>query len=148
MSANLIYIIWAILAGTLIAFQPLINVQLSQVLSSSWWASVVSFTVGMIFLLTVALIFTKGVPSPEWKNFQWWMLLGGVFGAFLLAGSIFIVPRLGLTAFIGIVIASQLIMALILDHIGFLSDTAYAITPQRTIGVALLIIGAVLTQRL
>ena len=80
--------------------------------------------------------------------FFWWMILGGVFGAFLLAGSIFIVPRLGLTAFIGIVIASQLIVALILDHIGFLATSSHAITPQRAVGVMFLIVGAILTQKL
>lgn len=148
MSANLIFIFWALLAGILIAFQPLINVQLSQVLQSSWWASFASFTVGTIFLFVMALLFTGGFPNANWGNFKWWMVLGGVFGAFLLAGSIFIVPRIGLTAFIGIVIASQLIMALILDHIGFLADTAHAITPQRVAGVAFLILGAILTQKI
>lgn len=148
MSANLIYVFWALLAGALIAFQPLVNVQLSQVLQSSWWASFASFTIGTLFLFTMAFLFTGGFPEANWGGFKWWMLLGGIFGAFLLAGSIFIVPRLGLTAFIGIVIASQLIMALILDHIGFLSDTVHTITPQRIAGVVFLIIGAILTQRL
>ncbi len=148
MSGNLIYIFWALLAGVLIAFQPLVNVQLSHVLSSSFWAAFSSFVVGTIFLFAMAFIFVGGFPSPDWKNLQWWMLLGGIFGAFLLAGSIFIVPRLGLTAFIALVIASQLIVALVLDHTGFLAQATHAVTPQRLLGVVFLIAGALLTQKL
>jgi len=148
-TASIIFILWTLLAGVLIAFQPLVNIQLGNFLNNALWAAFTSFATGATILFILAFTINKGFPhSIEWKNFQWWMILGGFFGAFLVSTSLFLVPKIGLTAFISIIIASQLITATILDHTGFLSQTIHEITWPRLLGIAFLITGAVLTQKI
>ena len=145
MSANLVYIFWAFLAGSLISIQPLINVKLSHVVNSPLWAAFISFLVGTIALFVIAFSFTGKLPIFQAGQFQWWMLLGGLLGAFLLTVSIFAAPKLGVTAMIALFIAGQLMMALALDHFGILADVAHPITLKKILGVALLFAGALLT---
>jgi bacterial/archaeal transporter family-2 protein len=74
-----------------------------------------------------------------------WMWLGGVMGLTVVFTITFAQPRIGATATIGILIAGQLVMGLLIDRFGLFGVDQIAISPVRLAGVALLGIGAALS---
>jgi transporter family-2 protein len=74
-----------------------------------------------------------------------WMWLGGVMGLTVVFTITFAQPRIGATATIGILIAGQLVMGLLIDRFGLFGVEQIAISPVRVAGVALLGIGAALS---
>ena len=74
-----------------------------------------------------------------------WLWLGGVMGLTVVFTITFAQPRIGATATIGILIAGQLVMGLLIDRFGLFGVTQIAISPARLAGVVLLGIGAALS---
>ena len=74
-----------------------------------------------------------------------WMWLGGVMGLTIVFTITFAQPRIGATATIGILIAGQLVMGVLIDRFGLFGVDQIAISPVRLAGVALLGIGAALS---
>jgi bacterial/archaeal transporter family-2 protein len=141
----LLYVLPAIFAGALIACQSPINARLGQVMGDSVWATTVSFLIGSTVLLTYVLAF-RGMPAVDLDLFRWWMLLGGVLGAVFVTTTIILVPQIGVTAMLCLLVAGQLMTGLALDHFGILV-AQNTVTPVRLAGVALVMVGALLAQK-
>lgn len=125
------------------------NTQLSAMLGNPFLAAFISFLTGLLclLLLNIGMGTDPGLLSPEHlQRTRWWMWLGGVMGAFFITSVIFIAPIIGPTKLFGVIIASQLIFSVIVDHYGWLGFTAQPINLKKTIGVLLLIAGALLIQ--
>ena len=73
------------------------------------------------------------------------MWIGGLMGLTVVTAITFAQPRIGATATIGILIAGQILMGAIIDRFGLFGVQQIAISPVRTIGIALLGIGAALS---
>jgi len=128
------------LGGIAIAIQPSINGRLAQKVGALE-SSMISFTVGALFLATVVLFAGKGsvknvVSSP------WWELTGGCIGAFYVTMTLFAIPRIGTTAALTTAIFAQLTTSVILDHFGLFGFRMIPMDSKRAVGVALLMAGA------
>ncbi len=129
-----------LLAGAMIAIQPVINARLAQKVGVLQSASI-SFFVGTVALLIAASLVGKG----DWRGVGetvWWEWSGGLFGAFFVAATIFAVPRIGTAATMAAVIASQLITGTLLDHYGFFGFRNIPFDLRRLAGAGLLLCGA------
>jgi transporter family-2 protein len=73
--------------------------------------------------------------------------MGGLYGAVFVSMAAFAAPRLGVTFFLTISIAGQLLMALLLDRVGAFGVPRVEISPTRLAGVALVLAGAFLVRR-
>ena len=76
----------------------------------------------------------------------WWAWVGGLLGAFFVAASIALAPRLGAAALLAAILAGQLVAALALDHFGWLGFEERAVTLKRVGGVVLVAAGAALVR--
>jgi transporter family-2 protein len=85
------------------------------------------------------LVVTRALPAYAWA--------GGLYGAFFVAAAAFAAPRTGLTLFFALLIAGQLGMALLLDHLGTFGLERQPISPIRLIGVLVILGGVVLVRR-
>lgn len=74
-----------------------------------------------------------------------WMWLGGVMGAFIVLSVTFATPRIGTAATIGLLIAGQLAMGVVIDRFGLFGFQQIGISWPRALGIALLAVGAVLS---
>lgn len=74
-----------------------------------------------------------------------WLWLGGVMGAFIVLTVTFATPRIGTTATIGLLIAGQFAMSLVIDRYGLFGFAQIAVSWPRAFGVVLLTIGAALS---
>ena len=144
MTAQLLYPLWALATGFMIASQALVNAKLGQYIGGPIWAAFTSFLVGTIFIFGFGLIVKGKLPEIQFEHLQWWMFLGGLMGAFFVISSITIVPVMGVTAMIALFIAGQLVAATLLDHYGILAEAPKPMTLQKIAGICVLAVGAFL----
>lgn len=134
-------------AGTLIAIQGPINATLARGIGSPVNAALVSFLVGTLALVAVALG-QRAVPDATlMRSLPWWAWIGGLCGAVFVAGAAFAAPRIGVANMLTISVASQLLSAILLDHWGAFGVPVQSISITRVAGILLVIGGAVLVRR-
>jgi bacterial/archaeal transporter family-2 protein len=143
-----ILIFTAVLGGIVLTVQVGVNVQLRNSLGDPITSTFVSFVVGTIGLFVYALVTRAPWPSvsslgqvPAW---QW---TGGLLGAIYVVSTILVGPRLGAATLLSLVVAGQMIAAMVLDHHGWLGFAAHAVNLWRVVGALLLIGGTVLILR-
>jgi transporter family-2 protein len=127
------------LGGIAIAIQPSINGRLAQKVGALE-SSLISFTVGTLFLAVVVLFAGKGSLKGI-ANSSPWELSGGCLGAFFVTMTIVAIPRIGTTAAFTTAICAQLTTSVILDHFGLFGFRTIPLDSKRAIGVALLMAG-------
>lgn len=111
----------ALLAGMGLGVTVTVNTQLGKNLSSAIAAGAVSFLIGTVALLLVSVIFVRSWPSPGTiLDTEWVIWVGGALGGGYLAGTILLIPRLGVATTIGLQIAGQMLVSLLIDHLGLL----------------------------
>ena len=136
----------ALLGGIGLAVQPPTNAALGRSIESVLLAALVSFAVGTLILIGVWLIADR-TPLANLREARSWMFLGGAYGAFFVSAAAFAAPRLGLASMLTIMIATQLVAALVIDRFGLVGLPKAPISGVRLIGVALVLVGAVLVRR-
>jgi transporter family-2 protein len=136
-----------VIAGVALAIQPLLNARGAAPLGGPLWAAAASVLVGLIALCLTLAVTRAAVPDlariSEVPPFAW---LAGLLGAFFVFVTIITVPQIGTASLVALVIAGQLIAALVLDHFGLLQERKPA-SPERLIGAVLLIVGMLLVVR-
>lgn len=134
------------IAGALVSLQAPMNAALGKGIGSPVAAATVSFAVGLVALLIIAIAvgdapaFTRiGAVSP-------WLLLGGLMGAVYVFSSLWAVPTLGVVTTTILVILGQMVAALLLDYFGAFGLEAKDISLSRIAGTVLVIAGAILSR--
>jgi bacterial/archaeal transporter family-2 protein len=142
------YVILALLAGACAPTQAGINSQLGSIAGDPSIAAMISFMVGAIGLTTYVVV--TGVPWPSIRIFgevPWWMWTGGLLGAILVFVSIVLAPKLGATATLGLIVAGQMVVSVVLDHFGLVGYEEHPTNIWRILGVILLLVGVVLIKK-
>jgi bacterial/archaeal transporter family-2 protein len=138
----------AFAAGCGLSVQAGVNASLGSESGRPVWSTLASFVIGAAFLLPFTI-----VPRLDWPTMQqlsairWWAWTGGLIGAAYVLSTILLSPRLGATVFFGIVIAGQILMALILDHNGYLGFHRHPVNAMRLAGGLLIIAGVFVVHR-
>jgi transporter family-2 protein len=138
----------AVAAGVSVVVQQVLNANLRVALSSAAWSGFVSYFVGVVCMVLLALALRDPLPSASVAaRIPWWAWSGGLFGAIFIALAIVLVPKLGAATFIALLITGQMIASVTFDHFGWLGLAQRAVDLPRLIGVALLIGGVILIRR-
>jgi transporter family-2 protein len=139
-----LYYVLAAIGGSLLTTQAGVNGQLREWLGHPFRAAFVSFLVGTLPLLFLALWSPGASPvRAGLSSAPWWIWIGGLLGVFFVVFSIALPPRLGVAVYFALVVAGQLTMALVLDHFGLLGFAQHPISPMRAVGAVLLVLGVV-----
>lgn len=148
MKSQLIPIVIAILAGTVLPMQVGLNVQLGKSVNQPIFAAFASFLVGTIALFLYLLIikFDFGTISNS-KSVSWVVWTAGILGAFYVAAAIILAPKLGTALTFSLVVAGQMGISLVFDHYGLLGLPIKTINWQRMMGVAFLVAGVLLIRK-
>jgi transporter family-2 protein len=139
--------ILAFIAGCLIALQAPTNALLARGVGSPVNAAFVSFLVGSVALAAVALALGARPAVGEWRSLPWYAWVGGLYGAVFVAVAAYAAPRMGVTYFLMVAIAGQLVMALLLDRLGAFGVPRVEVSSVRVAGVLLVVAGAFLVRR-
>lgn len=141
------FFILALFAGIVIPTQAGINAQLSLWTRSPVLASAISFAVGTLVLIVYSLVMRIPWPALATAGSQaWWVWTGGALGAYFVAATIFLAPKLGATTLVAVLLAGQMLASLILDHFGLLGYPVHPASLGRIAGI-LMIVGGVMLVR-
>ncbi|WP_321858281.1 DMT family transporter [Burkholderia cenocepacia] len=141
-------IFWALIGGTMLPLQAVINGRLARPLGSPLWAAAVSGAVTTVALVVIGLATSRGLPRGEGAvDLPVWSWSGGLCGALALTAMTATAPRLGAATMISMVITGQALFSLVIDQYGLFGSASHPITARRVIAVSLLIAGAVLFSK-
>jgi len=141
-------ILIAVLGGAVLAVQVGVNVQLRNSLGDPITSTFTSFVVGAVGLLVYAIVTRAPWPNAaSLSQVPTWQWAGGLLGAVYVVSTILVGPRLGAATLLSLVVAGQMIAAMVLDHHGWLGFAQHAINVWRIAGALLLIAGTVLILR-
>ncbi len=99
-----------------------------------------------IVVMVGALSFWLTQPRHEGASLSgipWYLFLGGAYGICIIGSAAYLFPRIGAGPATAVMIAAQLILALLIDHFG-IGTARLPLTPYRLLGALMLIGGAVL----
>jgi len=134
--------------GAGLVVQVGMNSTLRAVLGSPIVAALISFLVGSAALALYLLIARTPLPlRAQLQAVPAWAWLGGVLGAFYVASSVVVGPRLGAATLLALVVLGQLLTSLLVDHFGWLGFPHHPLTMVRAAGALLLFGGVLLITR-
>jgi transporter family-2 protein len=142
---NSVYMLVAVMVGAGLAVQVMVNSQLRNAISSTVWAAIIQFAVGLAGLGVAALVLRQS-PSASLPRSPWWIWVGGLIGATYILLSIVLVPRLGAALLLASIVVGQMAASLLIDHHGWLGAPIHRLSAARALGAALLVVGLALIR--
>lgn len=145
---KLLYYLLPVMAGVAITVQSGINSQLRVALQHPIMAAFISFLTGTIALGLILLFSRTAYPALDsYSNISWYKFSGGLFGVFVVTVTLLSVAEIGAANMFVLIIAGQLITALLMDQFGLLGMKVNPVTLQKLLGILLLVCGAYLVNR-
>jgi transporter family-2 protein len=137
----------AVAAGISVVVQQALNANLRTALDSAAWSGFMSYLIGVICMVVLALLLQDPIPSlTTASRIPWFAWSGGLFGAIFIGLGIFLVPQLGAATFFALLIAGQMLGSIAFDHFGVLGVPVHPVSAIRVAGAALLVGGVVLIR--
>lgn len=144
---NFIWLIVAIAAGAVLPIQAGLNSRLAKEIESPVYASLVSFIVGALALFSYVIVMRQPVSWNGFRSASFMSWTGGVLGAFYVTAVILTFPKLGPALTIGLVVAGQMILSVLLDHANILVAHPAPLSLYRVLGVGLIVAGVILIRK-
>ena len=139
------YIGLAFLLGILMSIYLPMNSSVSRYVGSSITANITFFFVALLTSIFIFLIFGQFDTVNKVKEVPIYLYLTGFISAFMILGTTFLIPHLGARKFFILLIAGQILMAVVVSHFGILESPQDPINMKKLIGVSLVIIGAIIS---
>ncbi len=143
-----VYYLLGLGVGIGLVVQVGMNSTLRHTLGSAGVAAFISFLVGSLALAGFIAVTRTPLPvRAQLLAVPAWAWLGGILGAFYVASSVIVGPKLGAATLLALVVFGQLGTSLIVDHFGWLGFAQHPLTLMRIGGAALLFAGVLLITR-
>lgn len=145
MPVILLSIIAGLVAGAAIGIQnPLASIMGQRVglLQSAFIIHVGGAVISGLLLMVV-----PGGQLGAWRTVPWYALAAGGLGVILITSVSFTIPRIGIAATVGLLVAAQLSVGSWLDHHGYLEVAVQTFNTSRALGIAMLLGGTWLVLR-
>src|SRR4051812_14344458 len=130
----------------MIALQAPINSMLGKSVGT-FAASSISFAIGTLVLVTIALLASGDVHLGEARGLSWYYFTGGVLGAIYVTTVLVSVRSLGAGGVTAATITGQLTASVAIDRMGILGLEQRPLSVARLAGIALLAAGVYLVVR-
>ncbi|MEM1183792.1 MAG: DMT family transporter [Planctomycetota bacterium] len=142
------WIVVAIALGVFLPLQPLINAELRRSAGGSgFFGASVNNLVGLVGVIVCWLAFKPEFPSVSSLGAApWWSWTGGLIGGAFVVLTLLMAPKLGVVLMFSLMLVSQMISSLVVDHFGIANAPVREATFMRIAGVALVILGVVFVQ--
>jgi bacterial/archaeal transporter family-2 protein len=139
-------IVLTAVAGGLIALQAPINAELGRA-TGNFAAALVSFTIGTVALTAIVVLSGKAGGLASTFDVSWYYLVGGLLGAIYVTNALIAVSAIGAGGVAALTVAAQLTASVTIDRLGLFGLDEVPLTPERLLGVVLLLVGTVLVVR-
>ncbi len=143
-----LFYILPLVAGVAMSIQSGINAQLRASIQHPLLAAFISF-IGGTLALGILLLFSKqSMPAISvYSGIEWYKFIGGLLGAFIVFVAIISVQKIGASNMFVLMVAGQLITAMVMDHFAVLGLRENPISIQKLLGILLVIAGAWLVNK-
>ena len=142
-----VWILIALISGAFLPIQAALNSRMGKAIDSPAFAALISFSVGTIALLAFVLLTRQQVSWAGLKTVPVTTWLAGMLGAFYITAIILAFPRIGPALTFGLVVAGQMIIAVLLDHFDILVAQQHSINGWRILGIMLVVAGVVVIRK-
>jgi transporter family-2 protein len=133
-------------AGGLIALQAPINAGLGRS-TGGLPAALVSFAVGSLALAVIVVLSGKAGGLSSTFDVSWYYLLGGLLGAVYVSNALIAVSVIGAGGVAAATVTGQLTASVVIDRLGLFGLDQVALSPERLLGIGLLMAGTFLVVR-
>jgi transporter family-2 protein len=133
-------------AGGLVAIQAPINAGLGKA-TGGLPAALVSFGVGTIALAAIVVLSGKAGGLGSAPDVSWYYLIGGLLGAVYVITALILVSSIGAGGLAAATVTGQLVASVAIDRLGLFGLDQIALSPERLLGVGLLLAGTFLIVR-
>jgi bacterial/archaeal transporter family-2 protein len=134
-------VLFSLIAGILISLQTIFNTRVSEKIGL-WETNTIVHGLGFMVSLILLFILSDGSINKI-NEVNKVYLLGGVFGAVIVYSVMKGVALLGPAYAVSILLISQLIIAFIIDTFGLFGTDKVLFSPNKAIGIGVMIIGIV-----
>ncbi len=142
------WIVFVMLAGTVMPIQAGINSQLAKNLASPAQAAFISFLGGVLCMAVYCVLSGAFFPSvAKLVKLSPLLLTGGLWGCVMILTAIFFAPRIGAATLVSCLITGQLLCSILLDHFGMIGYTQHVASPMRILGMVFLLVGIFLIRK-
>ncbi len=136
-------VVLALMVGVAVAFQANLTSAAQRTLGP-----VVMVALSGLATTAVAAGISPFLEKPEFTGRAMvYAVVSGVLGAFILGGIAYAAGQGGVARTISLVIATQLLVGLVLDSVGFFGADPRGFSPLTIVGVALILVGGVFVVR-
>lgn len=135
-------VLYAIAAGVCVAVIAPMNAGL-QGKMGLWGMNAWVHFVGLVFCLIVFFA-TGRYASAATANPSWYSYLGGIFGSMIVVFMVLGITQIGVSSTLVLSIASQLILAALIDHFALLGQSRSSLSLIQLAGLVLVCLGAYL----
>lgn len=132
--------------GGLIALQPPANAALARHVGDLG-AAFISAVIAVLILAVPFLVFGDPSRLSGLAHFRLEHALGGLGTAAVVLVSLITVRSLGIAGVASVIIAGELLMAVLADRLGWFGVSVVGLTPGRWAGIALVAAGTALIMR-
>lgn len=137
------YYALAFILGIGMAIQAPINASLGGQINSLPMASLINFLVGSVALTLLCLcsgVF-GGLDARLFADVPLWKYIGGILGACFVFFGVMLMPRIGASAFVMLVIVGQLIASMMVDKFGLFNMAVREVGLTRLAGLGVMLLG-------
>ena len=141
----MLVILIGLIIGIGLPIQTSINSRLKVSVGSPFVASLISFSLGTVFLGLITTVFDGSLffPMKLLTQEPIWLWLGGLLGVIYLTSNILLFPKLGSVQTVIMPILGQILMGLIIDNFGLFDSLVKPLNWSRIVGAILVIIGVI-----
>ena len=93
------------------------------------------------FVIALLMAALRGGNLKNWQSVPWYALSAGVLGLVIVGSIGYVVPRLGVAKGFTLIVASQFLIAALIDHFGFLGATIRPMDLTRALGLCCMLLG-------
>ena len=92
-------------------------------------------------IITLLMIAFRGGNLKNWQSVPWYAFGSGILGLIIVGSIGYVVPRLGVAKGFTLIIASQFLIASLIDHFGFFGAAVRPMDMMRSLGLGLMLLG-------
>jgi transporter family-2 protein len=98
-------------------------------------------------IITLLMLVFRGGNLKNWQAIPWYSFGTGILGLFIVGSIGYVVPRLGVAKGFTLIVASQFVIAALIDHFGFFGAGVRPLDLTRLLGLSLILLGVWIVVR-
>jgi len=134
----------AVLGGVAVTLQGQFMGIMEQILGSKGSVFITYASGGLLVLLFVLI---SGVDLDQVSGVPWYAFSTGILGLIIVGTIGYVIPRLGVAGGFMLIVASQFLLAALIDHFGWFQAAVRPMNFPRLAGLGLMMMGVWLVNR-